>query len=97
MRRPAVEALAVLSPYDRAFVSFADGEVERASRAWHDGDQRGFVAFADYSQDPVASLKGHVLDVGSARLADPKTVQAQEHSERSVRVVEAFCGEEESS
>jgi hypothetical protein len=43
----------------------------------------------------VAALHGEVFDVGAARLGDAQPVEAEEHSQRSMRAVEAFGGKQE--
>jgi hypothetical protein len=44
---------------------------------------------------PMASLHAHILDVGVARLGDPQPVQAEQHGQCGVGVVEALGGEQE--
>lgn len=89
------ESLAFPAAQNRAFVVFADGQVDRAGGSRDQRDRGGFVAFACNAQDPMASLDGHILDVGLARFADSQPVQAQEHSEGLVCAVAVVGGGEE--
>jgi hypothetical protein len=90
-----VEALTVVTEKDRSFAPFTDGEVDGSCGAGYQRDQGRLVALADDPQYPVSSLEGHVLDVGFAGLAYPKSVQAEQHREGCVGVVEPLGGEEE--
>jgi hypothetical protein len=47
---------------------------------------------ADGAQHPVPALEPEILDVGSARLAHPKTLEAEQHGERCVGAVELLGG-----
>ena len=69
--------------------SLADGQVDGAGRTRHQRDEGGLVALADDTQHPMSPLHAHVLDVGAARLGDPQPVQAQQHGQGGVGVVEA--------
>jgi hypothetical protein len=82
MGRAPVKSLAVVADQDRAAQSLADGQIDRASRARHQRDQRGLVALADDAQNPMPALEGHVLDIGAAGLTDPQTVQPEQHRQR---------------
>ena len=90
-----VESLRVYPSQDRTFAAFPDREVDRARSTWDQRDGSGFVALADDAQGSVSAFEREVLDVGGAGFADPEAVQAQEHRERGVVVVEAFGGEQE--
>jgi hypothetical protein len=90
-----VEATSVVAYQDRSFLSFADDEIDGPGGARYQWDERRFVALPDDSQYSVASLEGHVLDVGFAGFADPKSVPAEQHRQSGVGVVEALGGEEE--
>jgi hypothetical protein len=72
-----VEALPVPTSQDRAFVSLADGQVDRPSGAWNERDRGRLVPLAGDPRDPMATLNRQVLDVGPARLADPQPVQGR--------------------
>jgi hypothetical protein len=95
MGSTTVESLAVVTQQDRSVDSFAHGQVDRASGARHQRNQSELVALADDAQRAMSSFEGYVLDVGSAGLGDPETVQPEQHGERGVRVVESFGGEQE--
>ena len=43
----------------------------------------------------MAAFEAEVLDVGAARLADPQPVQAEQHGQGGVGVVEPLGGEQE--
>jgi hypothetical protein len=90
-----VEALTVVTDQNRSFSPFTDGEVDGSRGARHQRDQGGLVALPDDPQYPVASLEGHVLDVGFAGFADSESVQAEQYGQGCVGMVEAFGGEEE--
>jgi hypothetical protein len=75
VRRPAVEALAITAPQDRAFAAFADGEVDGACRPWDERDGGGLVALAEDAQCAMAAFDAEVLDVGGACLTHSQTVQ----------------------
>ena len=95
MRGSAIEAVSVAAHQDRAFVAFADRQVDRACRAGHERDHRGLVALADDPQRAVAALEAEVLDVGGARFCDPQSVETEQHGERGVGVVVVLGGEQE--
>jgi hypothetical protein len=80
---------------DRTFPPLADGQIDGAGGARHERDERGLVALADDTQDPMSPLHAHVLDVGVTRLRDPQPVQAQQHRQGGVGVLDALRGEEE--
>ena len=65
---PSIEALAIASAQDRAFVSFANGQIDGARRAGDERDSR-LVALADDPQHSMSSFEGHVLDLGLAGFA----------------------------
>jgi hypothetical protein len=67
-------------------VLLAYSEIDGSGGAGDQRDERGLVAFADDPQHPVTSLEGHVLDVGFAGLADPKSVQTEQHRQGGVGV-----------
>ncbi len=71
MGGPSFEPLAVTSPQDRAFVAFADGEVDGARRAGDERDSCGLVALADDAQRSMATLQAQVFDVGRAGFTHP--------------------------
>ncbi len=93
--RAAVEALTVPPSQDRAFVAFADRQIDRASRPRHERDRRRLVPLAENVQRPMAAFDAEVLDVGRARLAHTQPVQAEQHRERSVIAVVLLGGEQE--
>jgi hypothetical protein len=95
VRGTPVEALTVVAEQNRSFSPLNDGEVDGSGGTRYQRDERGLVALPDDPQYPVASLEGHVLDVGFAGFADPKSVQAEPHSKGGVGVIEALCGKEE--
>ena len=66
MRRPAVEALAVLTPKDRPFAALADGEIDGSRRPRDERDGGGLVALAEDAQRAMAAFDGEVLDIGGA-------------------------------
>lgn len=59
------------------------------------GDHSGLVALADDAQGAMPPLEAEVLDVGRARLAPPQAVEAQEHGQGGVGVVDPFGREQE--
>jgi hypothetical protein len=91
----AIEALPVCSKQDRAGLAFPDGKVDGSGRSGNERDGGGLVALPDDPQDAVTPLEGEVFDVGGARLADSKSVEAEENGERGVGVVVALGGEQE--
>jgi hypothetical protein len=95
VRGAAVEAVAVSSVQDRAFVAFADGQVDGARRSWDERDGGGFVAFADDAKGAVTALDSEVFDVGGTRFADTEAIESKEHGEGGMVAVEAFGGEQE--
>ena len=97
VRCAAVKSLAVSAAQDRPGGPLADGKVDRACGAGHDGDDGGLVALPDDPEGAVSSFEPEVLDVGGAGLAHPEAVQAQEDGEGGVGVVEALGGEQERS
>ena len=89
-----VEPAAVVAEQDRPRRPFADGQVDRPGRPGHQRDDGRLVALADDAQGAVAPLEAEVLDVGRARLADPQAVQAQEHGQGGVGVVDPLGREQ---
>ena len=69
----------------------ADGQIDRAGGAWHQRNERRLGAFAHDTEHPMSPLQAHILDVGVARLGDPQPVQAQQHRQGGVSVVEALA------
>ena len=65
MRSATIEPLAIASKQDRAFVSFADREVNRAAGARDQRDDGGLVALADDAQCSVTTFEREVLDARS--------------------------------
>lgn len=90
-----VEALTVVTDQNRPFSPFTDGEVDGSGGASHQRDQGRLVALANDPLHPMAALESHVLDVGFAGFADFKSVQAEQHGQDGMRVVEALGGKEE--
>lgn len=74
VRGAPVEAAAVVAHQDRSVSAFADSEIDGSGSAGHQRNEGRLVSLADDSQHPVASLEGHVLDVGVAGLADTQAV-----------------------
>ena len=72
-----VESLTVVAQQDGTLASFADGEVDGASGAWHQRYEGRLFALAGDPQYPVTSFEGHVFDVGLTGLADPQTVRTR--------------------
>jgi hypothetical protein len=70
VRGPSVEALSVAATQDRAFVEFADREIDRACGARDQRDDGRLVSFADDAECAVPAFESEVLDVRSARLGD---------------------------
>jgi hypothetical protein len=66
-----VEPLTILAAQDRALVTLANREVDRAGRPRHERDHRGLVALAHDRQGPVTALDSQILDVPPARLGHP--------------------------
>jgi hypothetical protein len=89
-----VKALTVMAQQDGTISPFTDSEVDCSGGTRHQRNEGGLVSLADDPQYPVASLEGHVLDVGVAGFAHPQAIQSQQHSQRSMSVVESFGGEE---
>jgi hypothetical protein len=73
----AIQTAAVLAHQDGTFPSFPDGQIDGASGARHQGNERRFGALADDMEHPMPPFHAQVLDVGVARLGDPQAVQAQ--------------------
>ena len=59
------------------------------------GMRAGLEPFPTMRSTRWPPLHAHVLDVGVAGLGDPQPVQAQQHGQGGVGVVEALGGEEE--
>jgi hypothetical protein len=93
--RSAIQTAAVLPDQDGAFAALADGQIDGAAGARHQGEEGRPVALADDADYPMASLHAHVLDVGTAGLGDPEPVQAQQHGQGGVGVIAALGGEKE--
>ena len=60
-------AIEVLAAQDRAFVPFADGQVDGWCRPRDERDDGGLVALAEDAQRAMAAFDAEVLDVGGAR------------------------------
>jgi hypothetical protein len=95
--RPPIQAAAVVAEQDRTGRAFADGQVDCPRRPGYERDHGRLVALADDAKGSVAPLETEVLDVGRARLADPQAVEAQEHGESGVGVVDPLGFEQEPS
>ena len=79
-----VEALSVVADQDRSVGAFADGQVDGSGGAWHEWDPGGLVALTDDLQGAMTAFEPEVVDVRAARLADPQSVQTEQHGERGV-------------
>jgi hypothetical protein len=90
-----MQTAAVLADQNRTLPALADGQIDGAGGARHQGDERRFGALADDTQHSMSPLHAHVLDVGVARLGDPQPVQAQQDGQAGVAVVAALGGEQE--
>jgi len=90
----SIEAGSVGSSEDRSIVAFADGQVDCPGDSWWQRDGCRLVALADDRECSVASLDAEIFDVGGTCFADPQSVQPEQHRERGVVVVDAFCGEQ---
>ena len=90
-----VKTAAVVAEQDRTRCPLADGQVDGAGRPRHQRDHGGLVALADDAQDAVAPLEAKVLDVGQARLTHPQAVEAQEHGQGGVGLVDSLGREQE--
>jgi len=97
MRCSPIEPLAVAPHQDWAFVAFADGEVDRACRARHQGNDGGFVALADDPQCSVAALERQVLDVRRAGFGHAQPVEAEQHGQSGVGAVVVLGSEQETA
>ncbi len=86
-----VEALAVALSQDRSFAPFADGDVDRACRAWNKRMVAGLRPFPRILNGSVPALEAEILDVGLACLGDAKPIEAKEYS-RGMVAFEAFGG-----
>jgi hypothetical protein len=91
-----IQTTAVIPDQDGTVPTFAHGQIDGPGGARHQRDQGRLVALPDDPQDPVAALYAHVLDVGLARLGHPQAVQAQQHGQGGVGVIEALRGVQES-
>ena len=78
MSGAAVEALAVVTADEGAFVAFTHGEVDRTGSPRHQRDKRWLVALAEDAQRAVPSLEAKILDVGPTRLRHAQAVQPEE-------------------
>ena len=90
-----LESLPIAASKDGAFVAFADGEVDGPRGARDERNDGGLVALAEYPEGAVSSLEAEILDVRGACLANPETVEPEQHHERGVVTIEAFRGEQE--
>ena len=90
-----IEALPVVAQQDRPAGALADGQVEGAGGAGHDGHHGRLVALADDPQRPVTTLDGEVFDVGGAGFAHPQSVEAEQHGQGSVGGVHLLGREQE--
>jgi hypothetical protein len=71
-----IQTAAVTADQDGTVPTFADGQIDGAGGARHQGNEGRLVALPDDTQHPVAALHAHILDVGLARLGHPQAVQA---------------------
>jgi len=90
-----VQALARGTEEDRPLRPLAHGQIDHPSGSRNDGDDRRFRFFAHDPKGPVPTVEAQVLDVGTAGLAHPQSVEAEQDGERSMGVVEVLRGEEE--
>jgi hypothetical protein len=74
----AVEAFTSPGEEDRAFVAFADGEVDGAGGARGERDDDNFAALAGDGQGAVAAFEAEVFDVRAERFGYPQAVQCQQ-------------------
>jgi hypothetical protein len=94
-RGAPIQALAVASAEDWAFVAFANGEVDGAGGTRDERNRCRLVALADDAQGAVPPFEAEFLDVGGAGFAHSQSVQTDQHGERRVISVELLRGEEE--
>jgi hypothetical protein len=90
-----IQATAVIEDQYGAVPALADGQIDGPSGAGHQGNQGRLGALADDVQHPVAALHGYVLDVGVAGLGHPQAIQAQQHGQGGVGVIEELRGIQE--
>ncbi len=90
-----VEALTVMAQQDGTVSPFTDSEVEGSGGTRHQRNEGRLGSLAYDPQHPMASLEGHVLDVGVAGLADTQAIQPEEHRQSGVGMVKALGGEQE--
>jgi hypothetical protein len=94
VRRAAIKALPVPTTEDRALVAFTDSQVDRSGRTRHPRNEGGLVALPDDVKSPMATLEAEILDIGGARLGDPKAVQSEQDGQRGIVAIEPLSGEQ---
>jgi hypothetical protein len=94
---PPIESRSVLPTQDRTLSALADGQINCASSPRDKGNHRRLASFAHDAEGPVPLGEGQILDVGSARFADPKPVEAEEHGQSGMILVAALGCEEKGS
>lgn len=88
MRGATVKALPIVADQDRPLTPLTNGQIDGARSARHERNHRRLVSLARNPERAVPSVEADVADIGLARLADPETVEAEEHRKSRTLVTE---------
>jgi hypothetical protein len=95
MSSTSVEAIAILTPKNRAVRALADDQIQGPGRSRDERHHGWLVAFAEDPERPMPVIEGDVLDVRRTRFAHAQSVEPEQNREGRMIVVEAFCRVEE--
>jgi len=92
-----IQSRSVLPTQDCALGALANGQINGANSPRHQRDHRWLASLSHDPQGPVPLGEGEILDVGSTCLTDPKPVEAEEHGQSGMILVEALGRAEKGS
>jgi hypothetical protein len=78
----AVHSQTVRPEEDRAFQSFADGQVDRSGGARRERDRDNLAALAQHGEGAVAAFDAELVDVSAECLGDPQPVDREQRDQR---------------